>query len=452
MDSLQRKMPYSVDAEQAVLGCIIADPEVCYEIASQSLKPKDFYVEDHQRIYETIVDLKSDNKAVDNIAVINAIVTSGIYSDESAAHSYIQLLVDIVPTTANIRDYVKIVYDKSVLRRLIEASQEIERDAYEENDTVENLVDVAEQRIFEIAERNERRDFVHIRDVLVEVCENLKELKENPGEGKGTPCGFKDLDNLIVGLGRGELIIVGARPGVGKTAFCLNIGANVAKKSKQAVCIFSLEMPNQALVSRILSSEALIDATKLRTGQLEEKDWDSLAYASANLSETNIYIDDTSNITINAMKSKLRRIKNLGLVIVDYLQLMQSDKLRKDGSRVNEVSDLTRGLKLLALELNVPVITCSQLGRASEKEKEKRKPMLSDLRESGSIEQDADKVIFLSRDYYGEDPEKAHLVDVIVAKNRQGGTGTVQMGWTGEFTKFSSLEKNMGTGDGGYYG
>jgi replicative DNA helicase len=201
-----------------------------------------------------------------------------------------------------------------------------------------------------------------------------------------------------------------------------------------------------------LSSEALVESTKLRTGQLEDRDWENLAYASTSLSETNIYIDDTSSITINAMKSKLRRIKNLGLVIVDYLQLMQSDKARKDGSRVNEVSDLTRGLKLLALELNVPVITCSQLGRASEKEKEKRKPMLSDLRESGSIEQDADKVIFLSRDYYGEDPEKEHLVDVIVAKNRQGGTGTVQMGWTGEFTKFSGLEKNMSDGQQGGYG
>ncbi len=452
MDGLQRKLPYSVDAEQAVLGCIIADPEKCFEIASQYLKPQDFYIEDHQRIYDSICDLKSDSRTVDNIAVINAIVKSGVYQDEASAHSYIQLLVDVVPTTANVRDYVQIVYEKSVLRKLIEASQLIQQDAFEENDTVDNIVDVAEQRIFEIAERNQRSDFVHIRDVIVNVCGNLEELKNNPDKGKGLSSGFKDLDNMIVGFGKGELIVVGARPGVGKTAFCLNIGTNIAKKSKKAVCIFSLEMPNEALVMRILSSEAMVDSSNLRTGTLSEKDWDSLAYASSILSETNIYIDDTSNITINAMKSKLRRIKDLGLVIVDYLQLMESDKKRKDGSRVNEVSDLTRGLKLLANELNVPVITCSQLGRASEKEKEKRKPMLSDLRESGSIEQDADKVIFLSRDYYGEDPEKEHLVDVIVAKNRQGNTGTVQMGWTGEYTKFSSLEKNMGDGSGGYYG
>ena len=442
MDILQKKMPYSLDAEQSVLGSIIIDPE-CFDEVAQIVKVDDFYLEIHREIYGAMMDFKMQSKPVDVITLVNSLVSNGVYEDEAAARSYVKLLVDIIPSSANVKDYAKIVFDKSVLRRLIEAADLIQKDAYAEGDKVENIVDVAEKRIFDIASNNEKRDFVHIRDVIVQTYNHLSELQNDDSEEKlGLKTGYSDLDKVVVGFGKGDLVIVGARPGVGKTSFCLNLATNIAKKSGKSVCIFSLEMSNEQLVSRIIASEALVDSQRLRTGKLEPRDWDNIANAASTLSETNIYIDDTTNVSITAMKAKLRRIKNLGLVVVDYLQLMEGEKGRKDGSRVNEIAEISRGLKIMAKELNVPVITCSQLSRGTEKEKE-RKPMLSDLRDSGSIEQDADMVIFLSRDYYGNDPDKANLVDVIVAKNRHGGLGTVQMSWLGQFTKFSSLEENM---------
>ena len=442
MDILQKKMPYSLDAEQSVLGSIIIDPE-CFDEVAQIVKVDDFYLEIHREIYGAMMDFKMQSKPVDVITLVNSLVSNGVYEDEAAARSYIKLLVDIIPSSANVKDYAKIVFDKSVLRRLIEAADLIQKDAYAEGDKVENIVDVAEKRIFDIASNNEKRDFVHIRDVIVQTYNHLSELQNDDSEEKlGLKTGYSDLDKVVVGFGKGDLVIVGARPGVGKTSFCLNLATNIAKKSGKSVCIFSLEMSNEQLVSRIIASEALVDSQRLRTGKLEPRDWDNIANAASTLSETNIYIDDTTNVSITAMKAKLRRIKNLGLVVVDYLQLMEGERGRKDGSRVNEIAEISRGLKIMAKELNVPVITCSQLSRGTEKEKE-RKPMLSDLRDSGSIEQDADMVIFLSRDYYGNDPDKANLVDVIIAKNRHGGLGTVQMSWLGQFTKFSSLEENM---------
>ena len=443
MDALQRKMPYSVEAEQSVLGCIIIDPEKCFDEVAQIIKGDDFYVDVHKEIFDAIYGLRFDNKATDLITIVNALIENGVYKEESEAYSYIKLLVDITPSITNVMDYTKIVYDKSVLRRLITVSEETISDAYEQGDSVENIVDVAEQRVFEIAQKNEKRDFVHIKNVVYETYNHLRELQSLSKEDiVGLQTGYGDLDKVVMGFGKGDLIIVGARPGVGKTSFCLNLATNIAKKSKKAVCIFSLEMSSEQLVSRILSSEALVESPKLRTGDLKDDEWEKIANAASALAETNIYIDDTTDVSITAMKAKLRRVKNLGLVVVDYLQLMESEKKRKDGSRVNEIADISRGLKILAKELGVPVITCSQLSRGTEKEKE-RKPMLSDLRDSGSIEQDADMVIFLSRDYYGNDPEKANLVDVIVAKNRHGGQGTVQMGWLGQFTKFSTLADNM---------
>ena len=442
MDILQKKMPYSLDAEQSVLGSIIIDPE-CFDDIAQIVKVDDFYLEIHREIYGAMLDFKYHSKPMDVVTLVNSLVSSGVYEDESSARSYIKLLVDIIPTSANAKDYAKIVFDKSVLRRLIDAADSIQKDAYSEGDRVEDVVDAAEQRIFEIAQNNEKRDFVHIKDVIVQTYGRLKELQEEGAEEKlGLKTEFGDLDRVIVGFGKGDLVIVGARPGVGKTSFCLNLATNIAKKSGKSVCIFSPEMSNEQLVSRIIASEALVDSQKLRTGKLEARDWENNANAASTLSESNIYIDDTTNISITAMKAKLRRVKNLGLVVVDYLQLMESEKGRKDGSRVNEIAEISRGLKILAKELNVPVITCSQLSRGTEKEKE-RKPMLSDLRDSGSIEQDADMVIFLSRDYYGNDPDRANLVDVIVAKNRHGELGTVQMSWLGQYTKFSSLETNL---------
>ena len=440
MDSLQKRMPYSLDAEQSVLGSILIDPE-CFDLVAQIVKADDFYHEVHKRIFEAMQDFSISNKPIDVITLVNNLVKDGTYDDDSAARSYVKLLVDIVPGSANAKDYAKIVRDKSVLRKLIVAAEDIERDAFTESDEVERIVDVAEQRIFDIAQNNQTRDFIHVRDAIMQTYERLNMLRDAPEDALGVQSGYADLDKYIVGFGKGDLVIVGARPGVGKTSFCLNLGANIAKRSKKAVCMFSLEMSAEQLVSRLLAAEGLVDSYKMRSGKLENEDWEKVANAAAILSETEIYIDDTTGVNVTAMKGKLRRIKNLGLVVVDYLQLMETEKKRKDGSRVNEVAEITRGLKIMGKELGVPIIVCSQLSRGTDKEK--KRPVLSDLRESGSIEQDADMVLFLSRDYYGEDPEKANLVEVIIAKNRHGETGTVEMSWLGQYTKFSSLETDL---------
>lgn len=442
MDILQKKLPYSLDAEQSVLGAILIDPE-CFGEVTQIIKQDDFYLENHAQIFALMQKYSLQGKHIDVINLINSLVADNVYEDEAAARSYIKLLVDVVPGTSNVCDYASIVRDKSTLRRLITAAEEIQKDAYTEGEDVSKIVDLAEKRIFDIAEKNITRDFVHIRDVIMGTYERLSKLQEEGDEStRGIDTGFSDLDRYVGGFGQGNLIIVGARPGIGKTSFCLNLGTNIAKKTKKAVCFFSLEMSNEELVSRVISSESMVLSEKLRNGKLDKDDWSKIATACSVLSETDIYIDDTSNIGLTTMKAKLRRIKNLGLVVVDYLQLMESESKRRDGSRVNEIGDISRGLKLLAKELKVPVIVCSQLSRSSEKEKE-RKPMLSDLRDSGSIEQDADMVIFLSRDFYGNDPAKANLVDVTLAKNRHGSSGTVQMSWLGQYYKFSTLENNL---------
>ena len=436
MDLLDKKLPYSLDAEQSVLASVLIDPE-CFDDVCQIVRAEDFHLDVHREIFETMLSFTIQNKAIDLITIINALVSGGVYEDEAAARSYIRLLVDLVPGSANAKDYAKIVHDKSVLRRLIKVAEDIQKDAYTEGEEVERIVDLAEQRVFEIAQNNEKRDFAHIRDVIMQTYERLNTLRDAPEEAMGVQTGYEDLDKYVVGFGKGDLVIVGARPGVGKTSFCLNLGVNVAKKTKKAVCMFSLEMSAEQLVSRVLSFEALVDSKKIRSGKLDNEDWEKIANAAASLSETDIYIDDTTGVNVTSMKAKLRRIKNLGMVVVDYLQLMETEKKRKDGSRVNEVAEITRGLKIMGKELGVPIIVCSQLSRGTDKEK--KRPVLSDLRESGSIEQDADMVLFLSRDYYGEDPEKANLVEVIVAKNRHGEVGTVEMGWLGQYTKFSCL-------------
>jgi len=442
MDSFQRILPHSIDAEQAVLGSILISND-CFEEVAQIISSDDFYLEVHADIFALMQTYNLQNKPIDVVPFLNSLVSEKIYEDDAAARSYVKLLVDVVPSHTNACDYARIVRDKSVLRRLILATEEIQTDAYSSGEDVSKIVDLAEKRIYEISDKNVRRDFVHIRDVIMSTYSELQTIQEQGGNvDTGVKTGYKDLDNYIVGFGKGNLIIVGARPGVGKTSFCLNIAANIAKSSKKAVCIFSLEMTSEELVKRVISSEAMVLSERMRTGMLDKHDWENIANACSELSETDIYIDDTSVINVTAMKAKLRRVKNLGLVVIDYLQLMESEVKRKDGSKATEVADISRSLKLLAKELEVPVIVCSQLSRSSEKEKE-RKPMLSDLRDSGAIEQDADMVIFLSRDYYGVDPEKANLVTVSVAKNRHGSSGSVEMGWLGQYYKFSLLETNL---------
>lgn len=431
-----RKLPFSLEAEQSVLGSILIDPE-CFNVIAGILKSEDFYVEEHTQIYLAMQDMYLKNRDIDVVTLIDTLVHRGVY-DEKNSKSYIKLIADVVPTAANVADYARIVKDKSLLRSLICASDEISEAAYSAEDEVMHIIGNAEQKIFSIAEGNEQKGFTHIREVLVNTYEHLHSLQTNREETSGTATGFGDLDRMLVGMGKSDLILIGARPGMGKTSFALNIASNVAKQTKKAVCVFSLEMSAEQLVSRMLSSEALVDSHNIRSGELSDEDWTKLAHASANLSECDIYIDDTTGITSTAMKAKLRRVKNLGLVVIDYLQLMQSD--RKIENRVQEVADISRNLKILAKELQVPLICCAQLSRGPESRKGADKaPMLSDLRDSGAIEQDADVVMFLSRDYYQLDPDKANVADVIIAKNRHGATGKVEMGWFGQFTKFTSL-------------
>jgi len=445
MDAIQRKIPFSVEAEQSVLGAILINPN-CFLEVSQILSSEDFYIENHQRIFDIMSSYNLQGKPIDVIVLINELVKQNVFEDEVGARSYVKVIAEVVPGSQNVKDYANLVKDKSTLRKLISACEEIEQVSYTENEDVKTIVDFAEKKIFDISKNNDRHDFVHIREVIVRTYERLKTLKDNATEDAlGIKSGFSELDRTLIGFEKGDLIIVGARPGVGKTSFCLNIGASVAKRTKKAVCIFSLEMSDEQLVARIISSEAMVDLQKLRTGNLDSDDWEKLAVASSILSETDIYIDDTTGISITGMKAKLRRIKNLGLVVVDYLQLMQPERRTSQESRVNQIGEISRNLKILAKELGVPVIACSQLSRGTEKQNQK--PMLSDLRDSGSIEQDADMVIFLSRDYYGIDPEKQNVVEVSIAKNRHGNTGNITMSWLGQYTKFSTLDTAQETGD-----
>ncbi len=433
-----RKLPFSVEAEQSVLGSILINPE-CFNDIAGLLTSDDFYLEEHTKIYLAMQKMYMENRDIDVVTLIDTLVHQGVY-DAEKSKDYIKLIATVVPSAANVKDYARIVKDKSLLRSLISAAEEISESAYSAEDEVTHILGSAEQKIFSLAQGNDTKGFLHIRDVLIQTYEHLHKLQTDRAEVIGTPTGFGDLDKTLVGMGKSDLIIVGARPGVGKTSFCLNIASNVAKSTKKAVCIFSLEMSAQQLVSRLLSSEALVDSRSIRSGELSKEDWEKLAHASSSLSECDIYIDDTTGITATGMKSKLRRVKNLGLVVIDYLQLMQSD--RKIENRVQEVSDISRNLKLLAKELQVPLICCAQLSRNPESRGTSQKasqPMLSDLRDSGAIEQDADIIMFLSRDYYQNDPEKQNVADVIVAKNRHGSTGKVEMGWFGQFTKFTSL-------------
>ncbi|MBQ8738478.1 MAG: replicative DNA helicase [Clostridia bacterium] len=447
MDGLQRRLPFSQEAEQSVLGSVLIDPN-CFSEVAEIVSAEDFYVEQHKMLFELMLDFSVKNKVIDLVTVLNDSVARGIFSDDTEARSYIRVIAEVVPSAQNAKDYAKIVRDKSILRKLINASEDIQKAAFTEGEDVRMVVDLAERKIFNIAGNSEKHDFTHIRDVIFQTYERLDVLKDGPTEDAvGIKTGFSDLDEKLVGLGKGNMIIVGARPGVGKTSFALNLGTSIAKRTKKAVCIFSLEMSNEELVSRILSSEAMIDSKSLRKGELTNEEWEKLALSGSLLSEHEIYIDDTTSISTTSMKAKLRRIKNLGLVIVDYLQLMQSES-RGEQSRVNQIGDISRALKVMAKELGVPVIVLSQLSRTAEKDgsgksSTSRTPMLSDLRDSGSIEQDADMVIFLSRDYYGTDPERANLVDVIVAKNRHGATGKVTMGWLAKYTKFSTLDKEV---------
>lgn len=441
---LDRRMPFSLEAEQSVLGSVLIDPESFAEVASV-MDADDFYTPDHKEIYLSMQDLFLSNRSIDVVTLIDTLVKRGIYSNSDQGREYIKVIAEMVPSVSNAADYARIVHEKAQLRSLIEACSEITETAYVAQDDVTNILNSAEQKIFNIVSGNERKGFRHVKEVLISVYEHLKQLRDDPEGSKGTPSGFSDLDKLLVGFNAGDLVLIGARPGMGKTSFAMNIATMAAARTKKAVAVFSLEMSCEQLVTRMISSEAMVDSYNLRTGKLTNEEWTNIADAAGRLAECDILIDDTSGITVTGMKAKLRREKNLGMVIVDYLQLMQSD--RRIDNRVQEVSDISRNLKLMAKELGVPVITCAQLSRAPESRTGNR-PQLSDLRDSGAIEQDADIVMFLYRpEYYkaGENAPKSdngeplqNIAQVIVAKNRHGSTGDVEMGWLGRYTRFVS--------------
>ena len=448
--SLMRQMPVSIEAEQALLGSIIVNPDSFDKIGGM-ISADDFYVEEHKHIYSALVKMYVQNKTIDIVTLVNTLVEMGD-RDEAGGVQYITLIAESVPSAANIKDYAKIVKDKSTLRRLINVCDEINEDAYSEND-VRYVVDNAEQKIFDISHNNDAKEFRHIRDVLQNVYRDIETLAETKGAVTGAKTGFSGLDRMLVQMGKGDLIILGARPGMGKTAFALNIATNVAKATKKSVAIFSLEMSAEQLVTRIISSEAMVDSHSLRTGQLVSADWDNIAEVISSLSGCDIYIDDTSAITTTEMKSKLRRLPNLGLVVVDYIGLMQTTS--NSDNRAQQVGEISRNLKIMAKDMGVPFICCAQLNRGTEaRQGVGKKPTLADLRDSGSIEQDADIVLFLYRDEYyknisgTEDTEEAadsaNIAEVIVAKNRHGSVGNIKMGWIGQFTKFRTLEDDHG--------
>ena len=443
-EDFNRKLPFSLIAEQSLLGSILIDPASINEIADL-VKADDFYITEHKQIYLAATELFMTNREIDIVTLIDTRVHKGIY-EKSGGEDYIKTLSEVVPTALNVKDYAKIVKEKSALRQLIAVCGEINESAFSEQESASGIIELAESKIFAIAQGRDTKNFRHIRDVLGAVYNNLHELAVNPDAAHGTPTGFSGLDRVLVGMGNSDLVLVGARPGMGKTSFALNIAANVAQSTKKTVCVFSLEMSAEQLVSRILSSEALVDSHELRSGKLSSDSWEKIADASSRLAGCDILIDDTSGISVTDMKAKLRRVDNLGLVIIDYLQLMQSD--RKIDNRVQEVADISRALKIMAKELMIPIICCAQLSRGPESRTDK-KPMLSDLRDSGAIEQDADVVMFLYRnEYYKTDAtpgenNAANIAEVIIAKNRHGSTGTVKMGWIGQYTKFRTIADDI---------
>ncbi len=433
---LDRRMPFSLEAEQSVLGSVLIDPSSLDAITG-IITDGDFYLEEHKSIFSAMQGMYLKSRNIDVVTLVDELVHAGVY-DEAGGKEYIRLIAETVPTASNVKDYAGIVRDKSVLRSLIAACDDVTEAAYTEEEDVQRLVEMAESKIYAIAEQRENKNFIHIKDALMQVYSHLQDLKTNPEETLGMKTGFSGLDRVLVGMGKSDLVLVGARPGMGKTSFAMNVAVSAAERTKQAVCIFSLEMSAEQLVTRLLSSEALVDSYRLRSGELEDDDWQKLAHASSRLAECQILIDDTTGMTVAGMMAKLRRVKNLGLVVIDYLGLMQSE--HHNDNRVQEVSEISRNLKLMAKEFNVPVVCCAQLSRGPESRTDKR-PMLSDLRDSGAIEQDADIVMFLYREeYYKDQDSPQNTAEVIVAKNRHGSTGNVKMGWLGQFTKFTTLD------------
>ena len=435
--------PHDEDAEQAVLGSMLTDNDAVMA-AVEVLKEDAFYREDNKIIYQAILNLYSKSEPIDIITLKDELESMGKF-EQVGGFEYLASLPDKVPTTANVQKYIKIVEEKSVLRNLIKTANEIIELGYNPTEDVEDIMDGAEKKIFDIMQSKNTKSYTPIKDVLVESFTNLEKLYNQKQHVTGVPTQFYDLDDITAGFHGSELILVAARPAMGKTAFALNIATNAALRANVPVAIFSLEMSKDQLVNRMLCSEAMVDSNKVRTGKLDEEDWTKLAEAIGPLSEAGVYIDDTPGISVMEIRTKCRKLKmekNIGLVVIDYLQLISGSN-KRNGSREQEISEISRSLKVLAKELNVPVIALSQLSRAVE-QRDDHRPMLSDLRESGAIEQDADIVMFLYRDdYYNKESAEKDIAEVIIAKQRGGSTGTVKLYWMGNYTKFVNIERRF---------
>ena len=432
--------PQDIEAEQAVVGSMLTDQDAVVA-AIETLKSEDFYREDNKIIYEAILNIYNRAEPIDIITLKSELSSMGKL-DAVGGLEYIAQLPDKVPTTSNVDRYIKIVQDKAMLRNLIKTANEIISLGYDQTEDVEDVMDHAEKKIFDVMQRKNQKGYTSIKDILIESFTKLEELYNQKQHVTGVPTGFIELDKKTAGLHGSELILIAARPAMGKSAFALNIGTYAATRANIPVAIFSLEMSKDQIGNRILCSEALVDSNNVRTGELNDEELSKLAETSGELSQAQIFVDDTPGISVMEIRAKCRKLKlekNIGLVIIDYLQLIQGSG--KSSSREQEIAEISRSLKILAKEIDVPVIALSQLSRAVESRPDHR-PMLSDLRESGSIEQDADIVMFLYRDdYYNEESEKKNIAEVIIAKQRAGSTGTVELAWLGNYTKFANLEK-----------
>ena len=437
---ISRIPPNDSQAEQAVLGSMLVDKDAVLTVI-EILKPEDFYRNEHAEIYSAIIDLYEKGEPIDLLTLKAQLEVRGNY-DVINGFEYLVSLNNPMYSITNVESYAKIVEEKSILRRLIDSANEISKLSYGQTEEVASVLEVAEQKIFAISEKKSQKSYAVIKDVLVDTFDNLEELANRPNGLVGLTSGFKDLDDKTLGFCPGQLIIVAARPAMGKSAFALNLITNAALKANAAVVYFSLEMSKEELTGRILASEAMVDSQKIRSGKLEDNDWINLTNSAGTISEAKIFLDDSVGYTPTELRAKCRKMKmehNIGMIVIDYLQLMNASKA--SASRQADISEISRSLKMLAKELGIPIIALSQLSRAPE-QRDDHRPMLSDLRESGSIEQDADMVMFLYRDdYYNPETEKKNVAEVILAKNRAGSTGTVELLWLGQYTKFVNLDK-----------
>ena len=439
---LYRQAPHSLEAEQAVLGSMLIDAE-CIKDVMEKLRPEDFYLRTNREIFETIQSMFLYSRPIDALTVLGEMEKNGTY-DDAATRAYLAELMEVTPTSANVLEYADIVLDKALLRAVASAAGEITKLVQDGTGGAPTVLEAAEQKIYAIRRGRSAQDMERIGPVLQSVVDRLAELSAAGGAAQpGLPIGFSAIDDKTAGFGDSDLVLLAARPGMGKTSLALNIALNVAKSTQKAVAVFSLEMSKEQLVTRVLSNESRVESQKLLTDNLSEQDWDRISDATVTLSPLDIRIDDNPLLTVADMNAKCRRIDGLALIVIDYLQLMTSagGKSRNAESRQQMVSDMSRMLKIMAKELGVPVLCLSQLSRANEKREDKR-PMLSDLRDSGAIEQDADIVMFIYRDdYYKEDSEARNIAECIIAKNRHGSTGKVNLKWSPEFTTFSTLEQ-----------